>query len=118
MPTRNAPTAAETLHLRREAGDEHREAEHAEQQRLGLFDREQPRHDLPVPQGDVEDDDDGGQRDRHRRSRPARGSTPISERREHRQVERHREVLDHEHGEDDRRLAVRQAAEVARGAWR
>ena len=74
MPTRNAPTAADTLTCGREARDEHREAEHAEQQRLVLVGGEEARHDVPVPQRDVEDDGHDARRRSRPRSRPAAGS--------------------------------------------
>ncbi len=66
---------------------------------------------MPVPEGDVQDEGDDADRD-------GDGDGTLDEAhahddgRQHRQVERHREVLDDEDGEDRRGLPVREAAEV------
>ena len=44
------------VHLGGEAGDEHGEAEHAEQERLVVLGREDARDDVPVAQGEEEDE--------------------------------------------------------------
>ena len=78
MPTRNAPTAADDLHLRREAGDEEREPEHRQQQHLGALGPHELRDERAVTQRDVEDDEHHGERDHDADRRRRRGPTPIS----------------------------------------
>ena len=112
MPTRNAPTAADTPTWAARPATSMVRPEHAEQQRLVLVGREQPRHDVPVPEGDVEDQRHDPDRDRDR-DRALQQAHADDDRRQDRQVEGHREVLDDEHGEDRGCLTVREAAEVA-----
>ena len=71
-----------------------------------------------VTQRDVEDE----RRPRRGRSRPTTvpASSPIADQqsRQHRQVERHREVLDHEQRQHHGRLAVGQSARDPAASWR
>ncbi len=96
---------------RGEPGDQEREAEHRQQQHVGFLRPHQPRHELAVAQGHVEDQDHRRQRD-HDRDDAGAEVHADQERGQHRQVEGHREVFDHEDRQHDGRLAVRQATEV------
>ncbi len=112
MPTRNAPTAAETWSFGRDAGDQQGQAEHPEQERLRVLGGERGGDQVAVPDRHGQHHDDGEHRDGERDA-ALHQADPGEQRGDQRQVEGHRQVLDHQDGEDHRRLPVTDPAQVA-----
>jgi len=105
MPTRNAPTAAETLSRSREPGDDQRQPEDDQQQDLVARAEHQPAERLAVPQGHQQHQRHGGERDPDRQRA---GQQPPAEQQpgDQRQVGGHGEVLDDQDRQHHRGLAV------------
>ena len=95
----------------RQPADQEREPEHGQQQRFVRAAGDDVAEVAAVSHGEDEDHGDGRDRQRHA---PQQGSQRSAgdQRRDDRQIDRHREVLDHEHVEHRRRLAEAEPAEV------